>query len=130
MWNDQKSLALTRWCVRLFALALAAADLGGYWLVRWYMSWNTETIGQGLREGLPTPEIVVGELDLDGAHAGLPQLPRNLEEALETLKADEVVTSWFSPAFLATFEAIKRDEYATVRTRSLAEQCAMYTEVY
>ena len=52
MWNDQKSLALTRWCVRLFALALAAADLGGYWLVRWYMSWNTETIGQGLREGL------------------------------------------------------------------------------
>ena len=28
MWNDQKSLALTRWCVRLFALALAAADLG------------------------------------------------------------------------------------------------------
>ncbi|WP_454296667.1 glutamine synthetase [Salana multivorans] len=85
---------------------------------------------QGLREGLPTPEIVVGELDLDGAHAGLPQLPRNLEEALETLKADEVVTSWFSPAFLATFEAIKRDEYATVRTRSLAEQCAMYTEVY
>ena len=52
MWNDQKSLALTRWCVRLFALALAAADLGSYWLVRWYMSWNTETIGQGLREGL------------------------------------------------------------------------------
>ena len=38
--------------MRLFALALAAADLGGYWLVRWYMSWNTETIGQGLREGL------------------------------------------------------------------------------
>ena len=42
MWNDQKSLALTRWCVRLFALALAAADLGSYWLVRWYMSWNTQ----------------------------------------------------------------------------------------
>ena len=35
MWNDQKSLALTRWCVRLFALALTAADLGSYWLVRW-----------------------------------------------------------------------------------------------
>ena len=52
MWNDQKSLALTRWGVRLFALALAAADLGSYWLVRWYMSWNTQTIGQGLREGL------------------------------------------------------------------------------
>ncbi len=85
---------------------------------------------QGLREGLPTPEIVVGELDLDGAHAGLAELPRSLEHALDLLMADEIVTSWFSPAFLATFEAIKRDEFAAVRTRSLSEQCAVYRDVY
>lgn len=85
---------------------------------------------QGLRDGLETPEIVVGELDLDDAHAHLPKLPRNLEEALSVLKDDEVVSGWFSPAFLATYEAIKRDEFASVQARSLAEQCEVYARVY
>ncbi len=85
---------------------------------------------QGLREGLPTPELVIGELDLDGRHADLLELPHSLEGALDRLREDEVVTSWFSPALLATFEAIKRDEIATMRTRSLAEQCAAYVDVY
>ncbi|MFV0373941.1 glutamine synthetase [Microbacterium sp.] len=85
---------------------------------------------QGLREQLTTPEIVVGELDLDGRHAGLAKLPRNLEEALDVMKRDAVVTGWFSPAFLATYEAIKRDEFASVQARSLTEQCEVYTRVY
>ncbi len=85
---------------------------------------------QGLREGLATPEIVEGELDLDGRDAGLARLPRDLEEALDTLKRDEIVSGWFSPAFLATYEAIKRDEFASVQARSLAEQCEVYTRVY
>ncbi|MCR8669987.1 glutamine synthetase family protein [Agrococcus sp. HG114] len=85
---------------------------------------------QGIREGLETPEIVEGELDLDGRHAGLARLPRDLEEALTMLRRDKVVSGWFSPAFLATFEAIKRDEFASVQARSLAEQCEVYTGVY
>ena len=85
---------------------------------------------QGLRDELETPEIVVGELDLDEQHAHLAKLPRDLEQALDMLAADEVVSGWFSPAFLATFQAIKRDEYASVQTRSLAEQCEVYTRVY
>lgn len=85
---------------------------------------------QGLREGLETPEIVEGELDLDGRDAGLARLPRDLEEALDVLKRDEIVSGWFSPAFLATYEAIKRDEFASVQARSLAEQCEVYRRVY
>lgn len=85
---------------------------------------------QGMREGLETPEIVEGELDLDGRHAGLARLPRNLEEALDVLRRDEIVSGWFSPAFLATYEAIKRDEFASVQARSLGEQCEVYTRVY
>ncbi|MEJ1088752.1 glutamine synthetase family protein [Microbacterium sp. Mu-80] len=85
---------------------------------------------QGLREGLEAPEVVEGELDLDGRHAHLAKLPRDLEQALEMLRADEVVSGWFSPAFLATFDAIKRDEFASVQARSLAEQCEVYTRVY
>lgn len=85
---------------------------------------------EGLREGLDTPEIVQGELDLDGRHAGLAKLPHDLEQALETLKRDEVVSGWFSPAFLATYYAIKRDEFASVQMRSLAEQCEVYARVY
>jgi len=73
---------------------------------------------------------VQGELDLDGRHAGLAKLPHDLEQALETLKRDQVVSGWFSPAFLATYHAIKRDEFASVQMRSLAEQCEVYARVY
>jgi glutamine synthetase len=85
---------------------------------------------QGMREGLQTPEIVEGELDLEDRHAHLAKLPRDLEQALEMLRQDEIVTGWFSPAFLATFEAIKKDEFASVQARSLAEQCEVYARVY
>ncbi|WP_405217777.1 glutamine synthetase [Agrococcus sp. Ld7] len=85
---------------------------------------------QGLRESLETPEIVEGELDLDGTHASLARLPRDLAEAMDVLRSDEIVSGWFSPALLATYEAIKRDEFASVQTKSLAEQCEVYTRVY
>lgn len=85
---------------------------------------------QGLRESLATPEIVEGELDLDGRDAGLARLPRDLEEALNMLARDETVSGWFSPAYLATYVAIKRDEFASVQARSLAEQCEVYARVY
>lgn len=85
---------------------------------------------QGLLESLETPEIVEGELDLDGTHAGLARLPRDLAEAMDVLRGDEIVSGWFSPALLATYEAIKRDEFASVQTKSLAEQCEVYTRVY
>ncbi|CAG7845042.1 Glutamine synthetase [Pseudoclavibacter triregionum] len=85
---------------------------------------------EGLKHDLEPATIIHGELDLEGRDRDLPKLPGSLDEALDLLMADEVVTGWLDPAFLATFEAIKRDESVYVRGRSLAEQCEVYTRVY
>ena len=45
-WSTNKSILLSRICVAIFALLLAALDLGAYWLVTWYihlrgMAWQS-----------------------------------------------------------------------------------------
>ena len=37
-WTKEQSIRLSRFCVAFFALALAGADLGCYWLARWYVN--------------------------------------------------------------------------------------------
>ena len=85
---------------------------------------------QGFSENLPAAEVIVGELDLEGAHKSLAELPRDLNNAIDMLLADPVVSGWFTPEFLATFAAIKRDEFVFLKGRSAAEQCEVYTSVY
>lgn len=85
---------------------------------------------QGFSEDLPAAELIVGELDLEGAHKSLAELPRDLNSAIDMLLADPVVSCWFTPEFLATFAAIKRDEFVFLKGRSAAEQCEVYTSVY
>lgn len=85
---------------------------------------------QGLVEDLPPQPIVIGELDLAGEHTDLSELPRDLQSALELLLANDVVSSWFAPEFLATFEAIKRDEIAFLKGRTPNELCEVYSSVY
>lgn len=51
-WNEEKSITLSRVCVYVFMLALAAVDLGGYWLVEWFLGFTRYWLGSGLREGL------------------------------------------------------------------------------
>ncbi|KAB1656801.1 glutamine synthetase [Pseudoclavibacter chungangensis] len=85
---------------------------------------------QGLREKLETPEIVTGEIDVDGTHAHLAALPGSLGEALDALRADEVVSGWFHPNTLATFEAVKRVEITRLDPMTPEERCDAYTSVY
>ena len=45
-WSTNKSILLSRICVAIFALLLAALDFGAYWLVTWYihlrgMAWHS-----------------------------------------------------------------------------------------
>lgn len=45
-WSTSKSILLSRICVAIFALLLAALDFGAYWLVTWYihlrgMAWQS-----------------------------------------------------------------------------------------
>lgn len=84
----------------------------------------------GIKEGLPAPQIIDCELDLEGAHRDLGRLPRDLKEAVETFVADPVVSGWFSPNFVQTFEAIKLEEYGKLLGRSAAEQCEIYADIY
>jgi len=48
-WNKDKSILLSKICVVIFALLLAAADIGSYWLVAWFME-VSRTLG-GLKDG-------------------------------------------------------------------------------
>ena len=47
-WSKDKSLLLSRVCVAVFALLLAALDVGCYWLARWfalkYLGWYWQYI--------------------------------------------------------------------------------------
>lgn len=51
-------------------------------------------------------------------------LPSSLQEALDALEADEVVTGWFDPAMMATDLAIKREEIKAMEGLADAEVCA------
>jgi len=48
-WNKDKSILLSQVCVAIFAFLLAAADIGAYWLVTWFME-VSRTLS-GLKDG-------------------------------------------------------------------------------
>jgi hypothetical protein len=48
-WNKDKSVVLSQVCIVVFAILLAAADIGAYWLVSWFMG-VSRALG-GLRDG-------------------------------------------------------------------------------
>ncbi len=48
-WNKDKSVILSRVCIIVFALLLAATDIGAYWLVLWFIR-ISHALG-GLRDG-------------------------------------------------------------------------------
>lgn len=85
---------------------------------------------EGLRGNLDPAPVIEGDLDLDGKHADLAELPGSLEAAVAALLADPTVSGWFTPEFLQTFQAVKRDEIAHVKELSMAEQCEAYANVY
>ena len=37
-WNRDKSVMLSRWCVAVFAVCLAALDIGAYRFARWFVA--------------------------------------------------------------------------------------------
>ncbi len=89
---------------------------------------------EGIRENLPAPEVVTVEASAlseeERNRAGIVSLPTSLSEALAALEADRTVSSWFSPNFMATFQAIKRDELRVLSDLTDLEKCERYTHVY
>ncbi|MDA8201993.1 MAG: glutamine synthetase [Chloroflexi bacterium] len=87
----------------------------------------------GLREELPAPHVLEGELEdvpeHERARLGIVPLPGDLESALAALEADEVACGWFDPDLLATHVAIRRTELELLRDVSPAERCERYARV-
>ena len=67
---------------------------------------------------------------MDGEHADTTVLPADLGAAIDALLEDKVVCSWFSPEFLQTFEAIKRNEIEQLEGLTPEERCKVYSNVY
>lgn len=89
---------------------------------------------EGLRESLPTPTVIQGEINdlslTDRKRAGVHSLPASLSEALEGLQDDETVTGWLAPELLGTYLAIKREELDAMDGLDDGARCAAYAEVY
>jgi len=93
---------------------------------------------EGIRSGLPLLGAATeGEpaVCTEGAAAvcGLdtPQpLPRSLVEALDELKADHTVMSWFAPNLISTYLTLKYDEIRQTAEQPVDALCARYSELY
>lgn len=81
----------------------------------------------GMRSGMDPADIQVGEV---GPDASLPELPRDLGEALDLFEQDSTVTGWFAPDLVATYLRIKRVELEKVGRMSEVEQCEWYARAY
>lgn len=70
-------------------------------------------------EGMPEAEL-----------AAVPALPSTLEEALQALQDDSVVTSWFDPQLLGSYLAVKRHEVDNVANLDDAAVIRKVADVY
>lgn len=88
----------------------------------------------GIEQRLATPAIVIGdpaalpEAEIEAASYG--HLPLTLEEALERLVSDEVVSGWLPPRMLETFLLVKRAEKELVDSLPAEEKYRVYAEAY
>jgi len=89
---------------------------------------------EGLKEKLPCPPVHAGDpeelSEQQRADKGLRRLPVSLVAALDALKEDSVVTSWFSGIFLETFLGLKAFEIQSLDGLDDEAVCARYRAVY
>jgi glutamine synthetase len=89
---------------------------------------------EGIRAGLEPPPLVNSDPSAlsaeDQEKLGIRRLPASLEEALDTLAEDSIVTGWFAKDFLDCYFAMKRKEIDIVEGLSPDELCARYAAIY
>lgn len=89
---------------------------------------------QGIEDGLPPPEATQEDLSVISDDAlsarGFVRLPKTLEEALERLRYNDAVRSWFTEDFIEVYLAHKQGELACLRGMNADERCAYYAKVY
>lgn len=89
---------------------------------------------EGIRQQLPTPPVVSGELSgfsaEELAEYQVGRTPVDLSEALDFFEASPTVRGWFAEDFVTTFLAVKRSEVDTVAAMSDAERYDAYATTY
>lgn len=89
---------------------------------------------EGINAGLAQPPLINSDpseiSSEDQQKLGIRRLPSSLEEALDTLAEDRVVTGWFAKDFLDCYVAMKRKEIEIVAGLSPDELCARYAAAY
>lgn len=89
---------------------------------------------QGIEEDLPIPPVSEEDLsqlterELD--ERGYVRNPQTLEEALQRMKTNETVGSWFPDEFLPIYASHKEYELTLLEGKSIEEQCAAYAQTY
>ncbi len=94
--SNEQSIRLSKVCVWLFMILLAALDLGCYWAVDWFIGTRPVLLGFGLREGL----LMMSTIYLGSAPAWV--LLINLHRLLGALAAGQV----FVPANVARLRRV------------------------
>lgn len=88
----------------------------------------------GIRNDLQAPDVVSGDLfalpqeEQDALDIGA--LPTSLENALQELEKNAVVTGWFARRFIDTFTTVKRAEIEHVAGLTDDERYAAYSYAY
>jgi len=130
--GDQNREALLRICPipagsdpeKMFNLEYRAADAtANPWLTLAAMIY---AMVDGLDRGLTLDGVVHGEVEESGA----PMLPATLDEAIDALKSDTIMNSWFADDLLATHIGIRATEKAAVANLDDAAKCALYANLY
>jgi glutamine synthetase len=84
---------------------------------------------QGIEQSYE-PAHVWPETVTEAELADVSTLPKDLEDALAGLAADDVVTSWLHPDLLDTHLAVKRSELEALAGLTEAEQCLRTADVH
>jgi len=88
----------------------------------------------GIRRKLALPAMPAGDFwamsETEREAAGVPALPRSLDEALDRLAATEAAREWFGERFLDVYLRFKRAELRALEGLRPLDICARYAEVY
>ena len=86
---------------------------------------------EGLRENLPTPEVVQGDISqMDSEWKEERALPVSLDDAVDRFEKSEIIREWFPQDFIDTFIAVKRGEIEKSRGMTVEELYDSFTTTY
>lgn len=89
---------------------------------------------EGVKQKLDAPSMLntdPSELsESERAALNIKRLPTSLVDALDAMKTSSVVSSWFTPAFLDSYLAVKYSEIDKVKDDDEETLCLRYREIY